>query len=362
MSTFIHTPEGLHSFHISHTECASSVEPHSILLKRVVSDLYKWLDCTWAAALVPSRPGASLVPELRIVSVEGSGWNNQSPDLICPVRNHRTTGLAAIVVIGPRKDGAPYSEQDRLFADALCCHVSTLQDLDSPRDIYDRLDHCGATHLPGLEYRGQCLRAETIGGDFFDVEPRPNGELFIAIGTVAARGISGGIVLGGALASLRSLARPGSSLLGMAVEMNRTLWELSPENSFTSFLCAEINPSRKCLSYVNAGHEPALLLRQSADRVDRLDPTGAVLGLSRRNSFRELTIPFEPGDILAAFTDGIAESVGPREVVRILREESGSPVSDLTTNLLDASTASTDRTLILVRSSIPQTAYARAAA
>jgi hypothetical protein len=346
------------------------VEPQSILVKRVVADLYKWLDCTWAAGMIPSDPGANLVPELRVVSVEGSGWNTQAPDLICPVRDHRSTGLAAIVVLGPRKDGIPYSEQDRLFADALCCHISTLLDNDQlslpsssdtadAHDIYDRLDRCDVSYIPGLEYRGQCLRAETLGGDFFDVEARPTGELFIAIGVVGARGMAGGIVLGGALASLRALARPGGSLLRIASEMNHTLWELSPENSFTSLLCAEIDPTRKCLRYVNAGHEPALVVRKAG--VDRLDPTGAILGLSRQNRFRELTIPFEPGDILAAFSDGVAETVGPREVVRILREEPDTPVAELTSNLLDAAPSTTDRTLILVRSSISEAAIPLAA-
>jgi serine/threonine protein phosphatase PrpC len=95
--------------------------------------------------------------------------------------------------------------------------------------------------------------------------------------------------------------------------------------------------------------------------VDRLDPTGAILGLSRQNRFRELTIPFEPGDILAAFSDGVAETVGPREVVRILREEPDTPVAELTSNLLDAAPSTTDRTLILVRSSISEAAIPLAA-
>lgn len=373
MSTLIHLPEGLRSFHIRHTECASSCAPETILLKRVVTDLNCWLDCAWAAAMIPTN-SATLVPELCVVSVEGSGWEQQSPELVVPVRDQQTTGLAAIVVIGPKRDGTGYREQDRLLADALCCHVSTLladdqllrkvsetllsveqipRDLDGSQGIYDRLDRCEAAHIPGLEYRGQCLRAGATGGDYFDVEPRMNGGLFVAVGTVGARGMAGGIVLGGALASLRALVRPGDSLLRIAREMNRTLWELSPENSFTSLLCAEIDPARNCLHYVNAGHEPALLLRKATERIDRLEPTGAILGLSRRGAFRELTIPFEPGDMLAAFTDGVAESLGPREVARKLREEQDCAVPDLVSNLLDAASANADRTVVLARSSRP---------
>ncbi len=330
-----------------------------------------------------------MVPELNVVSVAGNGWERENPDLICPVRNNHSTGLAAIVAIGPKKDGTPYSDEDRLFADALCCHISglldnhqllhkvsetltsadeTSQDMENARGIYDRLDHCDFNRVPGLEYRGQCYRAGKLGGDFFDLEPRGDRALFVAIGTVGARGLAGGIMLGGALASVRALARPGDSLLRIAREMNRMLWELSPEDSFTSLLCAEIDPSRQCLRYINAGHEPALLLRKGTDHVDRLESTGAVLGLSRHNSYRELTVPFDPGDILAAFTDGVAESMGPGGVVRILREETNSAVSEMTADVLDRAVAPVDRTIVLVRSCeaeacpIPLRRYALAAA
>ena len=202
----------------------------------------------------------------------------------------------------------------------------------------------------------------------FDLEPRGGDELFVAIGTVAARGMAGGIVFGGALASVRALAKPGQSLGWIAREMNRTLWELSPEDCFTSLLCAQINPSSRCLRYVNAGHEPALLLRKGTHQVDRLESTGAILGLSRRGSYRELTVPFEPGDMLAAFTDGVAESMGPGGVVRILREALDSGVSDMAASVLCAGESSVDRTIVLVRSSeaeacpLPKMRYALAVA
>lgn len=399
MSTSIHIPEGLRSFHISHNyppagaEGRTPYETETILLKRVVTDLEKWLNCSWAAGMIPSCSGASLVPELRVLCVAGKSWHSETPDMICPVRNNRNAGLAAIVAIGKKKDGSPYSEEDRLFADALCGHVGGLlsndrlarsvsedlitveqtveqskEDIATARGIYDRLDRCDPSRIPGLEYGGQCHRAGTLGGDFFDLEPGGNGELFVAIGTVAARGMAGGIMLGGALASVRALARPGESLLRIAREMNRTLWELSPEDSFTSLLCAQISPSRNCLRYINAGHEPALLLRKGTDYVDRLDSTGAVLGLSRRSSYRELTVSFEPGDLLAAFTDGVAESMGPSGVVRILRDEMDSGVSDMALNVLEAAESGSDRTIVLVRSSeadacpIPKSRYALAAA
>ena len=122
MSTSIHIPHGLHSFHIGQTSQKSS--PVTVLLKRVVADLQKWLNCSWAAGMIPG--GSGLVPELNVVCVAGDPQRRESPDLVCSVRGGHNTGLAAIVAVGPRSDRTPYSDEDHRFADALCDHVSGL--------------------------------------------------------------------------------------------------------------------------------------------------------------------------------------------------------------------------------------------
>ena len=352
MSTSLHIPEGLLSFHLSSLPVAAK-NPVTALLKRVVSDLQKWLNCSWTAGLVPT--GLELVPELQLVCVEGNPTRPEIPDLICPIPGASAGGLAAIVAAGPRNDGAPYSEEDHRFADALCGHLGEM--LGAPdtssltdREIFDRLDHYRLQPIPGLEYSGLCHRANHASGDFFDLLPRGEHDLVIAIGSVAARGLPAGIMLGGTLASVRAFVARGESLARIAVDLNRTLWELSPEDSFTSFFCAQVDPSAKCLRYVNAGHEPALVLRKNG-RVDRLDATGAVLGLSHRSPYRELVVPFEPGDLLAAFTDGVADATGPAEVLRILRAGPDCGVQDLATHVLAAGDTAADRTVVLVRSS-----------
>ena len=319
--------------------------------------------------MVPA--GTELVPELNVVCVSGDPWRREVPDLICPIRGDASAGLRAIVAVGPRNDGIPYSEEDRSFADALCGHISGLlgndrlarnisqelslaedawEDAEAARGIYDRLDQCHPQALQGLEYGGQCHRAGKSGGDFFDLLPRDEHDLVVAIGSVAARGLPAGIMLGGVLASLKALVSRGESLISIATELNRTLWELSPEDSFTSFLCGEIDASRRCFRFVNAGHEPALVLHAHGGRVDHLDPTGAVLGLSRRSTYREGAIAFEPGDLMAAFTDGVAESTGPSEVVRILREGMECRVLDLAAHVVGGGETAADRTIVLVRS------------
>jgi hypothetical protein len=342
--------------------------PFTILLKRVVDDLQKWLNCRWAAGMVPGT--AERVPELNVVCVAGNAradevLKGEVPQMICPIRGSGDNGVAALVAVGPRGDGMPYSDDDQRLADALCDHISDvmsnerlaqhicdeLMESDAGSDIFDRLDHCHAERIPGLEIGSQCRRAAAAASDFFDLVPREDRNLVVAIGSINAHGFPAGVMLGGALASVRALVHRGEPLVEIAAELNRTLWEMSPEDAYTSFLCAQIDVSRKCLRYVNAGHEPALLLRSRGNHVDRLEATGAILGLSRRSAYRERVILFEPGDLLAAFTDGVAESTGPAGVLQILRESLDCGVQDLAARLLAEGVTTADRTIVLVRSS-----------
>ena len=384
MSTFTHIPEGLLSFHTGHT--GHDRNPVNIFLKRVVADLRKWLNCRWAVGMIPG--GKELIPELDVVCVAGDAMSPEAPDLICPIRGDSKEGVAAIVALGPRSDGMPYSDDDRHLADALCEHIGGLlnnqrlaqnmsldlvtfeqaeEEAATARGIYDRLDHRQPRRIPGLEYGAQCHRADRMSGDFFDLLPQGDRDLVLAIGNVAARGLPAGIMLGGALASVRALVGRGESLCQVAVELNRTQWDLSPENSFTSFLCARIDPMRNVLRFVNAGHEPALLIRKNG-HVERLEATGAVLGLSRRSSYRENFVSFEPGDLMAAFSDGVADSAGPDGVVRILRERGESGLQDLAASVVESPGTAVDRTIVLARSNdmeslpLPMERYAVAAA
>jgi sigma-B regulation protein RsbU (phosphoserine phosphatase) len=295
-----------------------------------------------------------------VVCVSGDARRRELADLICPVRGNSRSGLAAIVAAGPRNDGAPYSDEDHRLATALCGHISELlghqsdpdnHESEIARGIFDRLDQGCTQRIPGIEFSGQCHRTHNPGGDFFDLLPRRQRELIVAIGSVAAHGLPGGIILGRALGSVRALASRGESLVQIALELNRTMWELSPEGLFTSFLCAHVDPSSRRLRYVNAGHEPALLLHGRSGHVEQLDPTGAVLGLSCRSVYRERLVPFEPGDLLAAYTEGVAESTGgPSRVLRLLREDLDCGVQDLAARVLAAGDSLGDRTIVLVRS------------
>jgi sigma-B regulation protein RsbU (phosphoserine phosphatase) len=63
--------------------------------------------------------------------------------------------------------------------------------------------------------------------------------------------------------------------------------------------------------YVNAGHNPPLVLRRKGDEisVNRLEAGGMVIGLLPECSYEQGTFALEAGDLVVLFTDGISESM-----------------------------------------------------
>ena len=68
--------------------------------------------------------------------------------------------------------------------------------------------------------------------------------------------------------------------------------------------------------YVNAGHNPPVLLRKSLsgnyERL-RLDCGGPVIGLLPKACYEQGSLLLHPGDLLIAYTDGISEAMNSAE-------------------------------------------------
>ena len=61
------------------------------------------------------------------------------------------------------------------------------------------------------------------------------------------------------------------------------------------------------LSYANAGHPPAILLRSSEVQCTTIKADGALLGIDKDARFEEVKLKLDDGDIVVFYTDGITE-------------------------------------------------------
>ena len=188
------------------------------------------------------------------------------------------------------------------------------RELEIAREVQEHLFPQRLPSVPGLDYCGRCRPAREVGGDYYDFLELPEGRLGIAIGDVSGKGIGAALMMASLEASLRGQASVGLDLAELVKRVNRLVYEASSASRYATFFYGEYDSRSRQLSYVNAGHTPPVILRQSAAacRVFRLEIGGPVIGLLRQ-CYQQGSFPLEPGDLVVLFTDGVSESMNARD-------------------------------------------------
>jgi len=216
--------------------------------------------------------------------------------------------------------------------------------------------------IQGLDYQGR-RRAGRSAGDFVDFISRDAASLIVCMGAASTPAPDSSLLASGLQALLCGLSTPAAVRpASIAAALNRSVCGAG-DDSYATLFYAWVDSLRRELCYVNAGHEPALLLRKRHSRAIALESTGAVLGLTHRSSYGQRTIPLEPGDVLAVFSEGIAEAFdmlgrpfGSAGVLSSLRRSPCACAADLVEEILDAAerhagwgVPSADQTVAVVR-------------
>jgi sigma-B regulation protein RsbU (phosphoserine phosphatase) len=171
--------------------------------------------------------------------------------------------------------------------------------------------------VAGLDYAGVCRPAREIGGDSYDFIPLGPGRLGLAVADISGKGVAAALLMANLQALLRSHApAQPSDLGGMAAGINRLLSASLPDNRFATFFYGVVDTHGGRLTYVNAGHNPPLLLcardPREPPRLHRLQPTGIMLGMFPEATFGQQTVDVHRGDLLVAYSDGVCDALNPR--------------------------------------------------
>ncbi len=188
------------------------------------------------------------------------------------------------------------------------------RELEIAREVQECLFPQRLPSVPGLDYCGRCRPAREVGGDYYDFLELPEGKLGIAIGDVSGKGIGAALLMASLEASLRGQALVAHDLAELMNRVNSLVLDASSANRYATLFYAAYDPPRRQLSYVNAGHNPPLILRKSSGgcAVFRLESGGPVIGLLRQRYHQE-SFALESGDLVVLFTDGISESMNTRD-------------------------------------------------
>lgn len=218
--------------------------------------------------------------------------------------------------------------------------------------------------LQGYDVFGWNQPARQVGGDYFDVRRLDNGRVVLVVADVSGKGVPAALMVATLHSALLLSLESGAPAVSASLleGLNRHLLDLSLPNKFITLLLVELDPGQGRLRYLNAGHNPGLLLR-SAGGLETLGASGPPLGLLPGSRYRLESRTLDPGDLLCLYSDGITECSSPIEeeygVCRLeaaLRDrmdqalpDLGRDLATLCSDFAEGQPQGDDQTLVLLR-------------
>jgi sigma-B regulation protein RsbU (phosphoserine phosphatase) len=188
--------------------------------------------------------------------------------------------------------------------------LSLKNDLEIARDIQQAMLPRGLYSSGGFDAFGVTRPANTVGGDFYDILPRPDGRVVIAVGDVAGKGSPAALLMAILLAMLRTLLDEGLDAVPLIDRLNVQIVRHAPSSRFITLQFVSVDPRTGDLVAVNAGHLPGLILRRTGE-FDRLTDGGIALGMFDNSRYAAQAARLESGDLLVLYSDGITEAESP---------------------------------------------------
>ncbi|HLG55738.1 MAG TPA: PP2C family protein-serine/threonine phosphatase [Vicinamibacterales bacterium] len=185
--------------------------------------------------------------------------------------------------------------------------LSLKNDLEIAREIQQAMLPRGEYRALGVEAFGMTRPANTVGGDFYDILPLPDGRVLLALGDVAGKGSPAALLMALLLAMMRTLVDEGFQDAELAARLNAQIVKHAPRSRFVTLFVAALDPATGALVYVNAGQNPPLLRRCNGS-YERLRAGGMALGMFENATYAAGRVDLAPGDVLVMYSDGITEA------------------------------------------------------
>jgi sigma-B regulation protein RsbU (phosphoserine phosphatase) len=220
----------------------------------------------------------------------------------------------------------------------------------------------GAPKVPGYELVGWNRPARQVGGDYYDLLPRPEGTVSLALGDVSGKGMPAALMVSTLHSALRLLLDRSGLGPAFLERLNSHIYESSAANKFITLLLAELDPATGDLPYLNAGHNPGLLLRRSGE-VEEMGSGGLPIGILPGSRYILKSVTLLPGDLVCIYSDGITECASPDDeefgtgrLLALLAEHRDRPLSEVV-EVIDRATLDfaagapqlDDQTVVLLR-------------
>jgi phosphoserine phosphatase RsbU/P len=177
------------------------------------------------------------------------------------------------------------------------------------RDVQIALQPRSNPTVPGWSFWCYSRPANDVGGDLVDYIALDGFRHGVALGDVAGKGLGAALLSAKLQATLRALVPEAVSLDELGTRVNTILHRDGIDNRYATLFYAEVEHDSGRMRYLNAGHNPAFLIRRGG--VERLSASSFPLGMLPRVAYEERSLDLVQGEVLLVYSDGLTEASNP---------------------------------------------------
>jgi serine phosphatase RsbU (regulator of sigma subunit) len=219
----------------------------------------------------------------------------------------------------------PFDETDQLLLDALArqvhaslenryLHQQALekqrieQELTVAATIQQKIIPLSLPAIPGYDIAGKNIPSKSVGGDYYDCIPLPDGRYALVVADVTGKGVPAALLVSSLHAYLSAYFEISNTLPELAGKLNKALYNASTDDKFVTAFIALLSPQSGEIEYSSAGHNPGYLLRND-NTVQELKVGGFPLGAFDLGlTYKSEKLIIDKGERLFLYTDGVTEA------------------------------------------------------
>lgn len=185
------------------------------------------------------------------------------------------------------------------------------RELEMARNIQKQLMPQELPQVKGLDLYGGFNPCKEVAGDYFDIITMENNLTAIVLADVSGKGAGAAMLMANLQASIRLGIHLSDKLQDFVSRVNELIYSNTSPFEFITFFMALWEPNRRELYYVNAGHNPPILI-DTDNKITTLDATGLVLGVLPNQEYEMNHVRIDKGSVLVVYTDGLEEAMNER--------------------------------------------------
>ena len=146
----------------------------------------------------------------------------------------------------------------------------------------------------------------SVGGDYFDFSEPDDHCLVVCVADIAGKGLAAALLMANFQANFHALLRQGKPMKEFMQDLNKSVLRITQGERYLTFFIGYFDKTSRNLQYVNAGHQPPLLLQHG--QVSELTKGCTILGYFEQLPEVEVGSVHIPKEaLLLCFTDGLID-------------------------------------------------------